>query len=41
MTDDAAIRAAVRDGWRFWAAVLFLAPFALYLAWKDWRHGLH
>lgn len=24
-------------GWKFWAAVFFLAPLALYLAWKDRR----
>lgn len=27
--------APISSGWRFWAAVAFLAPLALYLAWKD------
>lgn len=29
----------IASGWRFWAAVVFLAPLALYLAWKDRRDG--
>lgn len=27
----------IASGWKFWAAVVFLAPLALYLAWKDRR----
>lgn len=28
---------SIVSGWKFWAAIIFLAPLALYLAWKD-RH---
>ena len=36
---DAPAAAPITAGWKFWAAVVFLAPLALYLAWKDRRHG--